>query len=196
MKKKKKKKVLGSKRKRILFKKDKRKIIELKTSKKIKEILPEKIESGLEKEIEDVGIFKNILKATESKRKRVAESRTNLEQEISSAPMPKKEEDEKINYSPNQENSAYLSETQGRERTDNIEYPSGNLSEISTGTSSPRSLYDSRKIVNETKLTRQEFLDPMRGNLANTKIGREKTFEVHDKKYTDAKEEKYSDFKQ
>jgi hypothetical protein len=65
MKNKKKKKVSGdSKRKRILFKKNKRKIIELKDSKKIKEILPEKIESGLEKEIEETNVpkFKDILK--------------------------------------------------------------------------------------------------------------------------------------
>ena len=99
MKNKKKKKVSGDrKHKRILFKKNKRKIIELKNSKKIKEILPEKIESGLEKEIEETNVpkFKDILKKTESSPvlERVAEDQTNLEQEISSAPVSEKEEDE------------------------------------------------------------------------------------------------------
>ena len=95
MKKKKKEKALDdSKRKRILFKKNKKKIIELKSSKKIKEILPEKIESGLEKEIEEVNVprFKDILKTTESKRERVVETQTNLEQGIVSA--SEKEESE------------------------------------------------------------------------------------------------------
>ena len=206
MKNKKKKKVLDdSKQKRVLFKKNKKKIIELKNSKKIKEILPEKIESGLEKEIEETNVprFKDILKATESspvlERVAVAETKENLEQEIASSPVSEKEDDEKINYTSNPENSTYLSET-NKSEADNFEYPSGiNYSEISAGTITPRNRRDFNKRVNETRLTRQEFLDSMSANRTNT-MGRnqERTFEVHDKKYIDAKEEdkKYANFKQ
>ena len=101
MKNKKKKKVSSnSKQKRVLFKKNKRKIIELKNSKKIKEILPEKIKSGLEKEIEETNVpkFKDILKKTESspvlERVAVAESQENLEQEIAFSPVSEKEDGE------------------------------------------------------------------------------------------------------
>lgn len=203
MKKKKKKKVPGnSKRKRILFKKNKRKIIELKSSKKIKEILPKKIESGLEKEIENtIPRFKDLLKLTESSPvlERVAENKENLEQEISSAPILVKKDDEKINYSSNQENLTYLSETNKNE-TGDFKYPSSaNYAEISAGTITPRNRQDFNKKIDETRLTRQEFLDPMSANRTNV-MGRnqERTFEVHDKKYIDAKEEekKYNEFKQ
>ena len=97
----------NSKRKRILFKKNNKKIIELKNSKKIKEILPEKIKSGLEKEIEEINVprFKDILKATESspvlERVAASEHQTNLEQEIASGPAEKEEgeiKDQEIGY--------------------------------------------------------------------------------------------------
>ena len=202
MKNKKKKKVLDdNKRKRILFKKNKRKIIELKSSKKIKEILSEKIKSGLEKEIEEINVprFKDILKATEPKRERVAENQINLEQELASAPTSEKEEGEKIDYSPKPEDSTYLSETPRRERANDIEYPlSPNLSEISTRTVSLKPLHDFREGVNETTVRKEEFLDPMRGNVTNTRANREKTFDAFDKKYIDNKfkEKEYKEFKQ
>lgn len=197
MKKKKKKKVPGNGKR-------KRRIIELKSSKKIKEILPEKIESGLEKEIEDtIPRFKDLLKLTESspvlERVAITEDQTNLEQEIASAPILVKKDDEKINYSSNQENLTYLSETNKNE-TGDFKYPSStNYAEISTGIITPRNRQDFNKRIDETRLTRQEFLDPMSANRTNV-MGRnqERTFEVHDKKYVDAKEEekKYNEFKQ
>ena len=202
MKNKKKKKVSGnSKRKRTLFKKNKRKITEIKNSKKIKDILPEKIESGLEKEIEDtIPRFKDILKETESSPvlERVAETQENLEQDIASASVSAKKEDEKINYFSNQENLTYLSEPR-RERTNNIEYPSSSdLSEISARAAFLKPLHDFRNVVNETTVRKEKFLDTMRGNIINTMDNREKTFDVFDKGYIDneSEEKKYNEFKQ
>jgi hypothetical protein len=129
----------------------------------------------------------------------VAETQTNLEQEIASAPVSEKEEDKKINYSSNTENSTYLSETPGRERANNIEYPSAfNISEISARTTSPKPLHDFRKTVNETTVRKEKFLDPMRGNIINTTDNREKTFDVFGQGYigNEVEEKKYDDSKQ
>ena len=192
-------------KKKISFKKSKRKIRELKSSKKIKEISLEKTESELERDIEEINLprFEDILKTIKSSPvlERIAQPREirELEMEVSSAPMPEKKEENKAIYSSSSDDSKYISETKS-ERTKNIEYPSIiDLSKTLARTTTLKTRQEINRRINEPAITRQEFLDPMRGNITNIeRDNREKTFEVFDKGYIDDKteEKKYNEFKQ